>query len=87
MQNENARTAMSDVLQRVKQALAEEGVELDQFNIGLRRDWQQHASQENRRGQPDRTGSAEREIESVGLGARVRAGRHSSVTGTMDFVA
>ena len=82
---------MDDVLQRVKQALAEEGVELDQFNIGLRRDWQHHASQENRGGQPGQNrgvgGSPESEIESVGLGARVRAERHSSVSGTMNFVA
>jgi len=91
VQTESARAAMADVIQRVKQALAEDGIELDQFNIGLRRDWRQHANQEGRDGDPERdrgvSGSGENETESVGPGDRVRAVRLSSLTGAMDYLA
>jgi len=91
VQNEDARVAMTDVVQRVKQALAEDGLELDEFSIGLRREWRQHANRESRDENPasDRgaAGSGENNIESAGPEARVRALRQASATGTMDFVA
>ena len=90
-----ARGVVGNLLQRVKEALAEDGIDLERFDVGLRREPNPNPGNHDRRGQAangrafdlDRDADDE-ETESISPWDRLRrAGRPAIGTGMIDFVA